>query len=274
MSTSGKTYPTMLTIAGSDSVGGAGIQADIKTATALGVYAMSAITAITAQNTHGVRSFVATSPEMVSGQLHAVLDDVRPDAVKIGMLPDAETVRLVADILRRYELRHIVVDPVLVATSGDALSHEGVPQAMVQALFPLAEIVTPNIPELRTLTGADNADHDFQAMAHRLIATSGCGAVLIKGGHLGGDECTDSIVRASVPAVSVTSPRIDTPNTHGTGCTLSSAIASHLPLGFGLDEAVRRAHAYLARAIADGAQYVIGHGHGPVNHMWKTTNSL
>lgn len=258
----------MMSIAGSDPSGGAGIQADIKTATALGVYAMSTITALTAQNTCGVRSFTATPPEMIEAQFRAVVEDIRPDAVKIGMLPDAQTVRLVARLLKEYRLTHIVVDPVLVATSGDGLTKEDTAEAMTSELFGLAEIVTPNIPELVCLSGMSKAEGDYIAMAEHLIELSSCGAVLVKGGHLDGTECTDTIVRGKgKEPVSITSPRIDTPNTHGTGCTLSSAIASALALGMELDEAVGHAHRYLAKAIQCGAEYSIGHGHGPVCHI-------
>lgn len=259
----------MLSIAGSDPSGGAGIQADIKTAAALGVYAMAVITAVTAQNTQGVRGFEAVSPAMLELQLRTLFADIRPDAVKIGMLPTAEHVAVTARVLRECEVGNVVVDPVLVATSGDALSAGDTVQAMLADLAPLATVLTPNLPETATLLScpAPSSVAGMEEAAHALRALTGCRGVLVKGGH---GEVADMITDVYVAPDNnqrFVHRRIDTQNTHGTGCTLSSAIASHIALGAAPDEAVARAIGWLQRALEQGARYHLGHGHGPVNHF-------
>ena len=263
-------YHTMLTIAGSDPSGGAGIQADIKTASALGVYAMSVITAVTAQNTCGVTGFEAVSLPMLRSQLTAVLSDIRPGAVKIGMIPSAAHVRVIAEAIGEYDLKHVVLDPVLVATSGDALSEGDTVQTLLHSLAPHAEIITPNIPEAEALTSIKITDlHSCIGCADGLLGFSGAKSVLLKGGH-GADpgEIIDIFIDADHKSL-LTHRRIDTPNTHGTGCTLSSAIASLLALGYDRHAAVVRGVEWLGAAIEAGANKSIGHGQGPVNHLFK-----
>lgn len=273
----GHHYASVLSIAGSDSIGGAGIQADIKTCTALGVYAMTAVTAVTAQNTMGVRTYQAVGAEMVRAQLDAVFDDVIPDAVKIGMLPDAATVRAVAEVLStRYDGGFIVLDPVAVATSGDRLSDDTATAEMTRRLLPIATIVTPNIPEAEILaeTKITNVD-DMRRAAQIILSRYHCHAVLVKGGHLVAEYATQQAVTTSdilwiagdSEPYTLSGPVIETRNTHGTGCTLSSAIASMLSLGYPLYDAVARAKEWLTDALAAGAGYRFGHGHGPVNHL-------
>lgn len=276
-------YHTVLSIAGSDSGGGAGIQADIKTCTALGAYAMTAITALTAQNTCGVRAVAATAPEMLTAQLAAVAEDIRPDAVKTGMLPTAGHVRLVADFIRESGLTNLVVDPVMVATSGDALCEPEAREAFLNELLPLARVVTPNIPEAQELTGIGITGRESMLVAAiELLKATGCGAILLKGGHgiergrhadlllLGAKElaCDPAPGRFAEP-VWLEHPHIDTPNTHGTGCTLSSAIASFLAKGLDVPEAARSAVGWLGGAIKAGVDLKLGHGHGPVNHLYE-----
>lgn len=262
-------YKTLLTIAGSDSSGGAGIQADIKTASALGVYAMSVITAVTAQNTCGVRSFAATGADMTAAQLNAVLDDVMPDAVKIGMIPDVETVNVIADTLARRNVRNIVVDPVMVATSGDSLTADNVPGALTMRLFPLADVVTPNLPEACVIAGRDITADNPVDVARYIADTTGARAVLLKGGHSTGDVLND-VLYADGKVHVFTFDRINTPNTHGTGCTLSSAIAAFIARGHDTASAVRLACEWVHQAIVAGADYSFGHGHGPLNHLYNT----
>lgn len=267
-------YATVLVIAGSDSIGGAGIQADIKTCTSLGVYAMTAVTAVTAQNTCGVSCYEAVSGQMLRAQLRAVLDDVRPDAVKIGMLPNAEAVQIVAETIRERGLTNVVLDPVCVATSGDRLNDDdSVVNVMKAVLMPLADIVTPNVPELEVLTGIAVSGGNVTEAAERLLADSGCRAVLAKGGHLPGDTIIDILVSADGSQFTMSHDFVDTPNTHGTGCTLSSAIAACMACGDKPTEAVRDAIIYINAAIGDGARYTFGHGHGPVNHMYHIKQS-
>lgn len=263
-------YPTVLVIAGSDSIGGAGIQADIKTCTALGVYAMTAITAVTAQNTCGVRAYEAVTPALIDGQLRAILDDVRPDAVKIGMLPNADAVRIVAETLRSHNLSNVVLDPVCVATSGDRLNDGDSVSALLKTLLmPLADIVTPNIPELELLTGMIVTADTMLTAARALQRQTGCRDVLAKGGHLTGNKAVDIFVTATGDTRTFSHDFVDTVNTHGTGCTLSSAIAATLACGAGPGEAVKAGIEYVSAAICAGAAYKFGHGHGPVNHMHK-----
>lgn len=253
-----------LTIAGSDSSGGAGIQADIKTMSALGVYAESVVTALTAQNTLGVSGVVATEPEFIRQQMDAVFEDIRPDAVKIGMLPTAGAVHAVAEGLRAWDAPIAVVDPVMVATSGAALA-EGGAVAALNELLPLAHVATPNIPEAEVLSGMriESRQGMLQA-AHAILDSKGCAAVLVKGGHLAG-TASDVLVQRSGAETWFESERIETKNTHGTGCTLSSAIAAYLAKGEELQNAVRLAKRYLTRAIKQNPG--LGKGHGPVNHL-------
>ena len=260
----------VLTIAGSDSGGGAGIQADIKTISAIGCYAASAITAVTAQNTLGVVAVEALSPEIVEQQIRAVLDDIGADAVKIGMLANTEIVELVASLMREYDPPFIVLDPVLVATSGDRLTRSSATEAILTQLMPLATVITPNIPETEQLTGVTIDSPLSYAAAWQVLRQQGARAVLLKGGHLEDRQLTDTLftVKDSLPHTYL-HERIDTPNTHGTGCTLSSAIASYLALGHPLSRAVGHATDFIHQAIAAGSDLHIGEGHGPVDHFFQ-----
>lgn len=255
---------TALTIAGSDSSGGAGIQADIKTMTAHGVYAMSAVTALTAQNTTGVYGIMEVSPEFLANQLDCIFTDIYPDAVKIGMLSSGKIMETVADRLHRYQAAHVVLDPVMVSTSGSRLMKEDAVKTMREKLFPLAEIITPNIPEAEALTGMEIRDAEsMERAADKLSAGCGC-AVLCKGGHRVNDA--NDLLCMEGRQIWIKGRRIDNPNTHGTGCTLSSAIASNLAKGFDLETAVREAKEYLSGALE--AQLDLGKGSGPMNHMY------
>ena len=269
-----KTYPTVLTIAGSDSVGGAGIQADIKAISATGSYAASAITAITVQNTLGVSAVHEVPVDIITAQIKAVVNDIGADAVKIGMLSSPDVVRAVAGTLRELSIKNIVLDPVMVATSGDRLLKEEAIEVLRSELLPLARVITPNIPEAEILMGAQIRGASDLDTAARRLSLGGRSSVLMKGGHLEGEETlTDVLYNAEEDrSITLHSRRILTPNTHGTGCTLSSALASYLAQGMALDDAARAAHKYLAEAIADGSRYSIGHGHGPVNHFYKLTS--
>ena len=259
-------YTRVLSIAGSDSGGGAGIQADLKTFAALGCYGITAITALTAQNTLGVSAIHGVPPEMLKAQLSAVLDDIGVDAVKIGMLHAPDIVRTVAWALKHYNVKQVVLDPVMVATSGDRLIAAETVQVLVDELFPLATVVTPNLDEAALLLGRPiTGAHELEAAARDLLAM-GTPAVLLKGGHLPGDTVTDLLVTGAGAPQRLSSPRIASRNTHGTGCTLSSAIASFLALGEPLDQAVAKARSYILQAIAQGADVYTGAGHGPLNH--------
>jgi hydroxymethylpyrimidine/phosphomethylpyrimidine kinase len=259
-------YPRVLSIAGSDSGGGAGIQADLKTFAALGCYGMTAITALTAQNTQGVRSIHGVPPAMLRDQIDAVLEDIGADAVKIGMLHAPEIVLAVAGAIDHHALEKIVLDPVMVATSGAVLIDNPAIEVLVRELFPLAVLVTPNLDEAALLVGRPlkNAE-DMEAAAHELLAR-GAHAVLLKGGHLPGDTVMDLLLTASGESHWMHAPRIRSANTHGTGCTLSSAIAAGLALGQPLREAVESARAYVRAALQAGAKVKTGAGSGPLNH--------
>ena len=259
-------YVRVLTIAGSDSGGGAGIQADLKTFAALGCYGMTAITALTAQNTQGVQAIHAVPPEFLKAQLASVLGDIGVDAVKIGMLHTPEVVRTVAWAIDHYKLQRVVLDPVMVATSGDRLIAEETVDVLVRELFPRASVVTPNLDEAALLIGRPIEGAQALEDAGRSLLALGARAALVKGGHLSGDEVVDLLVQPDAPSLRLASQRIPSRNVHGTGCTLSSAIAAHLAQGLPLTEAVQRARAYILRAIAEGAQVQTGHGHGPLNH--------
>ena len=255
---------TVLTIAGSDSSGGAGIQADLKTMTMNGVFGMSAVTALTAQNTCGVSSILTVSPEFLGQELDAVFSDIRPDAVKIGMVSDGTLIRVIADRLTHYEAEHIVLDPVMVATSGARLIEEKAVETLTDLLIPLAEVITPNIPEAEVLSGLTiRTEADMRAAAASIAETFGC-SVLLKGGHSHNDA--NDLLYERGTAAWFRGRRIDTHNTHGTGCTLSSAIAANLAKGFDLHESVCRAKEYVSGALA--AMLDLGRGSGPMNHAF------
>lgn len=259
-------YVRLLSIAGSDSGGGAGIQADLKTFAALGGYGMTAIAAITAQNTLGVRAIHAVPVEMLAAQLDAVLQDIGVDALKIGMLGAPESVRVVADAIRRYGITQVVLDPVMVATSGDRLIAQETADALVRELFPLASVITPNLDEAGWLINRPiHSIDEMEGAAAQLLAL-GAPHVLLKGGHLSGDWVVDLLAGADGSRQRLESARITTHNGHGTGCTLSSAIAAYLARGLPLAEAVQQARSYILGAIAAGAQVHTGQGHGPLNH--------
>ena len=262
-------YARVLSIAGSDSGGGAGIQADVKTMSALGCYGMTAITALTAQNTQGVRGIHGVPAPFLQDQLDAVLQDIGTDAVKIGMLHAPDVVAVVASVIDRYQLQNVVLDPVMVATSGDRLIAEATVGELVRELFPRAAVITPNLDEAGLLLGRRiDGEHALEQAARDLLAM-GAQAVLVKGGHLPGDEVVDLLMTADGQRLRLASPRIHTHNGHGTGCTLSSAIACHLALGQPLLQAVERARQYILGAIAAGAHVHTGQGHGPLNHGWQ-----
>ena len=255
---------TAWTIAGSDSSGGAGIQADIKTMTANGVYATSAITALTAQNTTGVYGILESTPEFLANQLDCIFTDIFPDAVKTGMVSSTALIAVIADKLRQYGARNIVVDPVMVATSGARLISEEAVDALKEKLLPLATLLTPNIPEAEVLSGMTISDPAGMERAARAISEQyGC-AVLCKGGHQISDA--DDLLWREGAGIWFRGRRIQNSNTHGTGCTLSSAIASNLAKGYDLDQSVRRAKDYISGALA--AMLDLGHGSGPMDHMF------
>lgn len=261
--------PIALTIAGSDSGGGAGIQADLKAFSALGVYGCSAITALTAQNTRAVTGIFPASPEFVRAQIDAVFDDLAVDAVKIGMLGDATLIRAVHDGLIAHRPKWVVLDPVMVAKSGDALLAEEAISALVQDLVPLAHVITPNLPEAAALLGMKTEISDPEAMtdAANALLKLGPQAVMLKGGHLSSGQDSADLLMTRDGGTWLPGRRIDTKNTHGTGCTLSSAIAAGLAKGQSLADAVKSAKAYIANAIAAADTLSIGSGHGPVHHF-------
>lgn len=264
-------YYTALTIAGSDSCGGAGIQADIKTMSALGVYAASAITAITVQNTKGVFGIQNVEPEIVKGQIEAVMEDIHPDAIKIGMVNDCDTIRAMAETLKKYQesFQHLIIDPVMVSTSGCRLMQEDALDVFITELLPLATLLTPNIPEAEILANRkiENAE-DIKAAA-AAISKLGCRYVLIKGGHFDGEEKIDYLFEDGKQKTSYRGISVNTRNTHGTGCTLSSAITSYLAREMDMNTAIAMAKTYLSGAILAGKDIKIGEGHGPVNHFYE-----
>lgn len=265
-----KKYPCILSIAGSDCSGGAGIQADLKTISALGGYAATAITAITVQNTTGVRAIHAVPPIYVGGQIEVVMEDIRPEAVKIGMINDVEIVKVIVECLRRYRPRFVVFDPVMVSTSGHKLIEDSAISALTRELMPLSSLITPNLKEAEVLTGHPiNKVEEMRAAAPELLKF-GCEAVLLKGGHLEGGKMCDvlQIAGEEEPHLFV-SDKIESKNTHGTGCTLSSAIATFLALGYDMPQAVERAKAYVTGGINAGKDVHIGEGHGPLNHFYE-----
>ena len=257
---------SVLIIAGSDSSGGAGIQADLKTCAALGVYGMTAITALTAQNTMGVTAVHEAPPPFVAAQIDAVVTDIRPDAVKTGMLASVAIIEVVAAKVREHALPHVVVDPVMVAKSGDRLLREDAVQALRELLLPLADVVTPNMAEAEDLVGRELETAEQIREAAREIHTWGARNVVIKGGHRQGETATDVLFDGS-QFHEFSSPRIETMSTHGTGCTFASAIAASLARGKTVPEAVGAAKEYLTEALLRA--YPMGHGHGPVNHFWR-----
>lgn len=254
----------VLTIAGSDCSGGAGIQADLKTMAAHGVYGMSAITALTAQNTTGVAGVLEADPAFVGRQLDCIFTDIRPDAVKIGMVSNAAIIGVIAEKLQAYGAEHIVVDPVMVSTSGSSLMAGRAMETLIQKLFPLAEVVTPNLPEGEALSGLPIGGREDMIRAAEAIGGNLSGAVLLKGGHL--SDCADDLLWRRGEPVWFPAPRVENPNNHGSGCTLSSAIACQLALGRTLPEAVGLAKAYLTRALEAGLD--LGAGSGPLNHCF------
>lgn len=256
---------TALTIAGSDSCGGAGIQADIKTMTMNGVYAMSAVTALTAQNTTGVRAILNSTPEILKAQIDAVFEDIYPDAVKIGMVSSVELIKVIAERLIFFGAKNIVVDPVMVATSGSSLIGDGAVDALKNKLLPLARVITPNIPEAEVLSGIKILTSDDMIKAAEIISDEfGC-AVLCKGGHSLNDA--NDLLFEDGDYKWFNGRRIDNPNTHGTGCTLSSAIASYLAKGFDLSTSIIKAKEYITGALSDMLD--LGKGSGPINHFFN-----
>ena len=255
---------TALTIAGSDCSGGAGIQADLKTMTMNGVYAMSAVTALTAQNTTGVRAIQESAPGFLKQQLDAIFEDIYPDAVKIGMVASSQLICVIADRLRHYGAKNIVVDPVMVASSGSALMRSDAVQTLFEELLPVSSLVTPNIPEAQVLSGLTIETGEDMVTAAKKIGDGFHCAVLLKGGHSINDA--NDLLYADGELLWFEGKRIDNPNTHGTGCTLSSAIAANLAKGFTLSEAVHRAKDYISGALA--AMLDLGKGSGPMNHAF------
>lgn len=262
------TMKTALTIAGSDSSGGAGIQADIKTMTCNGIYAMSAITALTAQNTTGVTKIMEVSPDFLKEQIKDVVEDIFPDAVKTGMVSSSELIKTIAESIKEFNLKNIVVDPVMVATSGAKLISDNAIETLENELLPLATVITPNIPEAEVLCGSKIAsEKDMENAAKSINANFGC-AVLLKGGH-NLNDANDFLFDGKI-GTWFNGKRINNPNTHGTGCTLSSAIASNLAKGYPLDKSVKNAKDYLSNAL--NAMLDLGKGSGPLAHNWNVKN--
>ncbi|MBQ7042029.1 MAG: bifunctional hydroxymethylpyrimidine kinase/phosphomethylpyrimidine kinase [Muribaculaceae bacterium] len=268
-------YYRVLTIAGSDSGGGAGIQADIKAISAMGCYATTAITAVTVQNTIGVQAVLPVPLDILEGQIDAVLSDIGTDAIKIGMLHSAEVVNLVANKIKQYGITNVVLDPVMVSTSGHQLIEENAIEHIKQRLIPLARVITPNIPEAEILTGCKiTGEQDFKDIARKLSNNKSI-SVLLKAGHLDGDTLVDYFYNAEEDTFTLLpSKRVNTRNTHGTGCTLSSAFASALARGENLTMAALSAKHFIEQAIISGADIEIGHGHGPVNHSFNPSKML
>ncbi|UYM05806.1 bifunctional hydroxymethylpyrimidine kinase/phosphomethylpyrimidine kinase [Solicola gregarius] len=266
--------PAMLSIAGSDPSGGAGIQADLKTATALKVYGAAVITSLTAQNTRGVTGILPIPAEFVVQQYEEVVTDLDVEAVKIGMLGTAEVVVALAESMRRHPVRDVVLDPVMVATSGDRLVPTDTVDAIREHLLPLATVVTPNLPEAAVLAGVDEpGDRDSMIEAATALRDLGAQAALVKGGHGSGASAIDILVDAEGPAMFV-ADRVETANTHGTGCTLSSAVATYLIYPMPLRDAIHGAKRYVSGAIESAASWTVGEGRSPVNHLWELEGGL
>lgn len=261
-------YPVALTIAGSDSGGGAGIQADLKTFSSLGVYGASVITAITAQNTKGVRGIQAVSQEIVKGQIEAVFEDLRIDAVKIGMLHNKENVESVANAIDSYCPSRAILDPVMISTSGSKLMEDEAIESLISELFHRVTLITPNIDEAAFLSGMPIRNEQEMETAAQKLQAMGCRSVLMKGGHLGGQEMADILFAEGEAPLRLVAPAINTQNTHGTGCTLSAAIAAYMALGKKMSEAVQAAKRYITAALEAGADVQTGHGNGPLNHFF------
>ena len=270
-----KRYYRVLTIAGSDSGGGAGIQADIKTISAMGCYATSAITAVTVQNTLGVKAVHPIPLDILEGQIDAVLSDIGNDAIKIGMLHSAEAANIVANMIAKYRINNVVLDPVMVSTSGHRLIEENAIEVIQNRLMSLSRVITPNIPEAEILAGYKiEGEKDFEKVARLLSHNSGV-SVLLKAGHLNGKYLVDYFYNAEDNTITkLPSRRIETPNTHGTGCTLSSALAVAIARGEDLTTAALSAKKYIEQAIISGAEYKIGNGYGPVNHGFNPIKTL
>lgn len=267
-------YQRVLTIAGSDSGGGAGIQADIKSISANGCYAASAITAVTAQNTIGVSAVQGLPIPLIEGQIDAVLSDIGADSVKIGMLHSGEVVRAVAKMLKKYQMTNIVLDPVMVAKSGDKLIEDEAIEVLKSVLMPMARVITPNIPEAEILLGESISKQDDMPSAAQGLGKKYGVSVLLKAGHMTEDSLIDIFYNHETgETIAITSQRVHTKNVHGTGCTLSSAFAAQLAKGYSLNDAARAALKYINEAIIAGADYEIGHGHGPANHFYKLNNA-
>jgi hydroxymethylpyrimidine/phosphomethylpyrimidine kinase len=264
-----KKYHRVLTIAGSDSGGGAGIQADLKTFSALGCYGSSAITAVTVQNTLGVTGIHSVPIDIVTGQIEAVLSDIGADTVKIGMLHNIDIIRAVAKTLRKFLPFPIILDPVMVATSGDKLIEDNTIEILKTELFPLAEVITPNLDEAEILSGYSIRDMETMKKAASDLLSTGCHSVLVKGGHLAGDQVQDIFLESGKSAKIWLDPKIDTNNSHGTGCTLSSAIAAYRAKGLELEEAVDQARIYIRKALESGRNFKLGTGSGPLNHFFN-----
>ena len=262
-----KTYPVVLSIAGSDCSGGAGIQADIKTISALGAYAASVITAVTVQNTRGVKAVHIVPAEIVQGQIEAVMEDLCPDALKIGMVSEPALVKIIAGCLLKYPHCPIVYDPVMVSTSGRKLMAEDAIQLIKEELFPLTSLITPNLDETEVLTGKKITTAEEMKEAARQLSEEYHTAVLVKGGHLEGNEMQD-VLFTDWNAYIYKEKKIESRNLHGTGCTLSSSIATYLALGLPMDQAVGKAKSYVSKAIDAGKEIIIGHGNGPLCHFW------
>ncbi len=265
-----KHYKRVLTIAGSDPSGGAGIQADLKTMSACGCYGMSAITAVVDENTIGVTGVHPVPVDFVRGQIRSVLDDIGADAVKIGMLHSSELIKAVKETLSNYQISNIVLDPVMVATSGDKLLQDEAIDSLKNDLIPFVRVITPNTPEAEILLGQKIERQDDLPRVIKGLSCNGNVSVLLKAGHLEEEELTDLFYNAETDEIlELHSRRIDTPNTHGTGCTLSSAVASFLAHGLSLNDAVKQAKEYIDQAIRKGQEYEIGKGHGPVHHFYR-----
>ena len=265
-----QTYPVVLTIAGSDSGGGAGIQADLKTISALGAFGTSAITAITVQNTLGVRAIHSVPFDILEGQIDAVMSDFDVKAIKVGMINHAEVPAIIARAIQKYKPSHVVVDPVMVASSGDALIQEHAIEQLKIKLFPLADVITPNLHEASILLNKIINSQQEMEEAAKSLATLGCKSVLVKGGHLAENEMTDVLwIKEEKKVYYFSSPKINTRNLHGTGCSLSSAVATFLAFGEPLLMAVQHAKEYITQAIDAGKGIKIGHGNGAVNHFFN-----
>lgn len=262
-------YPTVLTIAGTDPSGGAGIQADLKTFSALGCYGMSVITALVAQNTCGVKAIHSVPPEFVMAQLESVMEDIVPDAIKIGMVHSLELVTVIAKILKQYPQIPVVFDPVMIATSGDRLIEEETVDGIVEQLFPLVTLITPNMDEASLLSGMPVVTVQDMHMASRKIMALGPKALLLKGGHLQSEKLISLLIDKSGLLETLQSDKIHTKNVHGSGCTLSSAIAAYLAQGYELTDAVQKAQQYVHGAIYNAADVTIGKGNGPLNHSYN-----